>query len=72
MFTNTRYGLIGAVIGIHGIVNNDEMIYFVPHHQWHNKNLKEDLENETGINIYIENNANLCSVAETCLQTSSK
>lgn len=58
------YGLIGAVVGIHGIVNNDETIYFVPSHQWHNKNLKEDLENETGINVFIENNANLCSFAE--------
>ncbi|MEH7253030.1 ROK family protein [Neobacillus niacini] len=62
--SNTRYGLVGAVVGIHGIVNNDEMIYFVPYHKWHNKNLKEDLQNVTGINIYVENNANLCSVAE--------
>ncbi|SDM61822.1 ROK family protein [Bacillus sp. OK048] len=62
--SNTRYGLVGAVVGIHGIVNNDEMIYFVPYHKWHNKNLKEDLQNGTGINIYVENNANLCSVAE--------
>jgi predicted NBD/HSP70 family sugar kinase len=58
------YGLIGVVIGIHGIVNNDETIYFAPHHQWHNKDLKSDLLNETGINIYIENNANLCAFAE--------
>lgn len=60
----SHYGLIGVVIGIHGIVNNDKSIYFAPHHQWHHKNLKEDLINETGINIYIENNANLCSFAE--------
>lgn len=62
--SHAPYGLIGVVIGIHGIVNNDESIYFVPHHRWHNKNLKADLQNETGINIYIENNANLCSFAE--------
>ncbi|MEH7112905.1 ROK family protein [Neobacillus niacini] len=62
--SNTHYGLIGAVVGIHGIVNNDEMIYFVPYHKWHNKNLKEDLQNVTGVSIYVENNANLCSFAE--------
>jgi predicted NBD/HSP70 family sugar kinase len=62
--SHVPYGLIGVVIGIHGIVNNDESIYFVPHHQWQNKNLKADLQNETGLNIYIENNANLCSFAE--------
>ncbi|OIK07166.1 ROK family protein [Bacillus sp. MUM 116] len=61
---HTRYGLAGVVIGIHGIVNNDEMIYFVPQHRWRNKNLKEDLMNEIGINVSIENNANLCSLAE--------
>ncbi|MDR7076944.1 putative NBD/HSP70 family sugar kinase [Neobacillus niacini] len=59
-----RYGLFGVVIGIHGIVNNDEIIYFVPHHQWRNKDLKSDLITETGVNIYLENNANLCSFAE--------
>lgn len=62
--SHSTYGLIGVVIGIHGIVNNDETIYFVPYHRWHNKNLKADLQIETGINIYIENNANLCSFAE--------
>ncbi|MDM5328888.1 ROK family protein [Neobacillus sp. CF12] len=62
--SHAPYGLIGVVIGIHGIVNNDETIYFVPHHQWHNKDLKSDLINETGVNIFIENNANLCSFAE--------
>jgi len=62
--SHSPYGLIGVVIGIHGIVNNDETIYFVPHHRWHSKNLKIDLQNETGINVYIENNANLCSFAE--------
>lgn len=62
--SHAPYGLIGVVIGIHGIVNNDESIYFVPYHRWQNKNLKADLQVETGINIYIENNANLCSFAE--------
>jgi predicted NBD/HSP70 family sugar kinase len=63
-YSQERYGLIGVVIGIHGIVNNDEMIYFVPHHQWHSKDLKSDLMNKTGVNVYLENNANLCSFAE--------
>jgi predicted NBD/HSP70 family sugar kinase len=62
--SHARYGIIGVVVGIHGIVNNDETIFFVPYHQWHNKDLKTDLMNETGITIYVENNANLCSFAE--------
>ena len=62
--SQTRYGLVGVVIGIHGIVNTDEIIYFVPQHGWKNKNLRKDIENEVGIKISIENNANLCSLAE--------
>lgn len=42
----------------------DEMIDFVPKHQWQNKPLKEDLEAATRISVCIENNANLCSFAE--------
>lgn len=42
----------------------DEMIDFVPKHQWQNKPLKEDLETATSISVCIENNANLCSFAE--------
>lgn len=60
----TRYGLVGVIIGIHGIVNKDEMIDFVPKHHWQNKHLKEDLETAVGISVCIENNANLCSFAE--------
>ena len=61
---HTRYGLVGITIGIHGIVNKDEIIDFVPQHGWRNKTLKKDLENEIGVNVHIENNANLCSIAE--------
>src|SRR5690625_504263 len=63
-YSTSRYGLISTVIGIHGTVNNDETINFVPTHQWKNKDLKADLEQEIDINISIENNANLSAYAE--------
>lgn len=62
--SRSRYGIIGIVIGIHGIVSNDEMIHFVPKLQWRNRNLKADIEKETSLRVYIENNANLCAFAE--------
>ncbi|MGM7724503.1 ROK family protein [Metabacillus sp. Hm71] len=62
--SDSRYGLVGVVIGIHGIISKNEIINFIPQHKWKNKNLKEDLEKELNINIHIENNANLCSFAE--------
>jgi predicted NBD/HSP70 family sugar kinase len=61
---HTLYGLVGIAIGIHGIVNKDETIDFVPQHGWKNKTLKEDLEKAIGVKVNIENNANLCSIAE--------
>ncbi|MFC2947843.1 ROK family protein [Virgibacillus sediminis] len=63
-FNSSKYGLVSVIIGVHGTVNKDEHIYFVPKYQWHHKNLKEDLEKELDIPISIENNANLSAYAE--------
>jgi predicted NBD/HSP70 family sugar kinase len=62
--SDSRYGIVGIVIGIHGIVTEDETIHFVPRHNWHNKNLKLDIKTKTGISPHIKNNANLCAFAE--------
>lgn len=61
---DSRYGMVGAVIGIHGTVAKDEKVFFVPQHQWRNKDLKADIENEIDVDIHIENNANLSAFAE--------
>lgn len=63
-YSQSRFGIVGVVIGIHGIVRNDETISFVPQHKWYNKDLKGDLERNLHTEIYVENNANLCSFAE--------
>ncbi|MEH7306598.1 ROK family transcriptional regulator [Neobacillus drentensis] len=63
-FTTSRYGIVGIVIAIHGLVTKDEVIHYVPRFQWHDINLKSDLEVEIDTPIYLENNANLSSFAE--------
>lgn len=63
-WASSEYGLISAIIGVHGTVSNDEKIHFVPAYQWENKSLKEDLENVLEIDISIQNNANLSAYAE--------
>jgi predicted NBD/HSP70 family sugar kinase len=63
-FSQSWCGIVGVVIGIHGTVNNDETIGFVPHHKWYNKDLKGDLEKHLDLVISIENNANLSAFAE--------
>ncbi|MEK3888702.1 ROK family protein [Bacillus sp. FSL K6-3431] len=62
--SDSTYGIIGIVIGIHGIVSNEEEIYFIPQLNWREKSLKADLEKSIAAPIYIENNANLSAFAE--------
>ncbi|MBM4764665.1 ROK family transcriptional regulator [Bacillus sp. B15-48] len=63
-YKHIPYGIVGVTIGIHGLVNKDEVIAFVPRFKWKNIHLKTDLKKEFDLNIYIENNANLSSLAE--------
>jgi predicted NBD/HSP70 family sugar kinase len=60
----SRYGIIGIVIAIHGLVGKDETIHYVPRLHWNNITLKNDIERQIDINVYIENNANLSAFAE--------
>ncbi|MFS0820532.1 ROK family protein [Bacillus sp. 1P02SD] len=63
-FNDNRYGIIGVVIAIHGLVGKDEKIHFVPRFQWRSVDLKADLEKACKLNIQIENNANMSAFAE--------
>nr|WP_309100459.1 ROK family protein [Fredinandcohnia onubensis] len=63
-YSDNRYGIIGVVIAIHGLVGKDETIHFVPRFLWQSVNLKEDLEKACKIDIHIENNANMSAFAE--------
>lgn len=60
----SRYGLIGVAISIHGLVSTDELIHYIPRLNWHDVDLKNDLEKELNVNVYLENNANLSAFAE--------
>lgn len=63
-YSNCHYGLVQTIIGVHGTVNNDHSILFVPRFQWHNKDLKADIEKNLDVPISIENTANLSVYAE--------
>jgi predicted NBD/HSP70 family sugar kinase len=64
LYQDSKYGIVGIVIAIHGLVSIDEVIHFVPRLKWNNIHLKDDLQQEVGINVYLENNANLSAFAE--------
>ncbi|THE12835.1 ROK family transcriptional regulator [Bacillus timonensis] len=64
-FSDRPYGVVNAVIGIHGTVNKqDGSIRFNPRYKWVQKNIKEELQKELSLPIFVENNANLSAYAE--------
>lgn len=63
-FSSSRYGIIGIVIAIHGLVSTDEVIHYIPSVDWHDVPLKNDLEKALGMEVKLENNANLSAFAE--------
>lgn len=63
-YSNSRYGMVGIVIAIHGLVTKEQAIHFIPRLGWQNIDLKSDLEKAIGLEVIIENNANLSSFAE--------
>lgn len=63
-YSGRRYGLIGIVISVHGLVSSDEMIHFIPRLDWHQAPLKQDLQAALGVEVHIDNNANLSAYAE--------
>lgn len=67
-YSACHFGLVQTIIGVHGTVNNDEWIQFIPRLEWTNKDLKADLERVIDMNISIENTANLSVYAERVYQ----
>ncbi|WP_336771152.1 ROK family protein [Paenibacillus sp. MMO-58] len=63
-FAASRYGIVGIVIAIHGLVSTDEVIHYIPSFDWHDVPLKSDLENALALQVKLENNANLSAFAE--------
>ncbi|RCW74898.1 ROK family transcriptional regulator [Saliterribacillus persicus] len=59
-----RYGLAKITIGVHGTVNRDQSIQFIPKFKWYNVDIKSDIESEISTDLSIENNANLSAYAE--------
>lgn len=58
------FGIVGICVAVHGLVNNEQIIHYIPHLDWDHVNLQEDLSKHFPYNIYIENNANLSAFAE--------
>jgi predicted NBD/HSP70 family sugar kinase len=61
------YGTIGIGIAIHGLVNNDQTIEYVPYYEWTKLNLSKILEKEFDLPVFVDNDSNLFTLGEHIL-----
>lgn len=57
------YGLIGITLGIHGVTNNNQVI-FTPYYDLSSLKLAETLSDYFNVPVYLENEANLSALGE--------
>ncbi len=61
--SDTPYGVVGIGLGIHGTVCENQ-VTFIPYSPYENLPFRESLEEEFGIPVYLENEANLSVIGE--------
>ncbi|MCL1951066.1 MAG: ROK family protein [Turicibacter sp.] len=59
----TPYGLVGICIGLHGIVDDNQLL-FSPFYSFDSMDLKKGLEKKWGVQVFLENEANLSAIGE--------
>ena len=61
---DSKYGLIGIGIGVYGIVSKSQKIKYATFTSWKDIDLKTIIEDYTGIETYVENEANISALGE--------
>lgn len=61
---DSTYGIIGIGIGVYGILDNNKKIKYAPFTSWKDIELKRIIEDYTGIDTYVENEANITALGE--------
>ncbi len=66
---DSKYGLIGIGIGVYGIVSKSQKIKYATFTSWKDIDLKTIIEDYTGIETYVENEANISALGEHLVNT---
>ncbi len=61
---DSTYGVIGIGIGVYGILSKTKKIKYAPFTSWKDIDLKTIIEDYTGIETYVENEANISALGE--------
>jgi predicted NBD/HSP70 family sugar kinase len=66
---DSTYGIIGIGIGVYGILDTNKKIKYAPFNSWKDIELKKIIEDYTGIETYVENEANISALGENIVFT---
>jgi predicted NBD/HSP70 family sugar kinase len=66
---DSTFGIIGIGIGVYGILDNNKKIKYAPFTSWKDIELKAIIEDYTGIETYVENEANISALGENIVFT---
>ena len=66
---DSTYGIIGIGIGVYGILDKNKKIKYAPFTSWKDIELKKIIEDYTGIDTYVENEANISALGENIVFT---
>jgi predicted NBD/HSP70 family sugar kinase len=61
---DSTYGIIGIGIGVYGILDKEKKIKYAPFTSWKDIELRKIIEDYTGIETYVENEANISALGE--------
>lgn len=60
----SRYGLVGMGVAVHGVVDLSGLIRFIPRLGWRNVDLRSLLEERYQVPVYLDNDGNLAALAQ--------
>jgi len=69
---DTLHGLLGLSVSIHGIVDHNQNITYLPFHESEDISITDELKSMTEVPIIIENEANLSAIYERSIQSISE
>ena len=60
----SRYGLVGMGVAVHGVVDLSGLIRFIPRLGWRNVDLRSLLEERYQVPVHLDNDGNLAALAQ--------
>ncbi|KRG08554.1 transcriptional repressor XylR [Staphylococcus sp. NAM3COL9] len=69
---DTSYGLLGVSVSIHGIVDHNQNIIYLPFHESEGISITDELRLLTQVPVIIENEANLSAIYERSIHSNSE